>query len=356
MKLSRNKYYDAVYGSWLGRCIGSALGAPLELRPYRYIKIKYGNITNYVRPLKDKYVNDDEMYEIVGLLTLERYGIEINSVMIGKEWLTQLWTMMFTAEKRAYQNMKKGIMPPDSGKKENNIYYDFIGGQMKADIWGQIAPCPDIAAEYAKIDGEVAHDEDGIFGEIFIATLLSHGFFSSNMKENIQNSLKYIPNDSNYAKFINLAIQLHAKYSNWRDALKELKSYWRKFKRKLIAESSSKRKLVLLSPFSSVHVLPNAGIIILSLLYGKSDFERSICISAMCGMDSDCNCGNIGAILGLLYGAKRIPSKWKSPIKNIFYTKTRAIKEIKISELAERVCKIGEKIIEKKCTNIQLNR
>ncbi len=353
-KMSKKRYFDAIYGSWLGRCIGSRLGAPLEFKPYRYIKFKYGDINYYVKPIKGKYYNDDEMYEIVGLLTLEKYGININSKMIGQMWLNELWTMMYTAEKVAFNNMKKGIMPPFSGKKENNVYYDFIGGQMKADIWGQIAPCPEVAAEYAKIDGEVAHSEDGLYGEIFIATLLSHGFFSNNLKENIIKSLEFIPANSNYANIIKLAINLHSKYSNWRDALNALKKYWRRIRIDLIKKSQLSRKLILLSPIGNVHVLPNAGIIILSLLYGEGDFEKSICISAMSAMDTDCNCGNIGAILGVICGASRIPRKWKSPLNDIFYTKTRSIKEIKISEIARRVYNIGLKVINFKCNNIEL--
>ncbi len=352
-KLTKEKYYDAVYGSWLGRCIGSRLGAPLELKPYLWIKKRYGEINNYIKPLKEKYVNDDEMYEIVGLLTLERHGIDINSKIIGEEWLRELYTMMFTAEKAAYNNMKKrGIMPPESGKK--NIYYDFIGGQMKGDIWGQIAPCPEIAAHYAKIDGEVAHSGDGILGEIFIAVLISLGFFNPNIKENINEALKYIPVDSNYHRFIKLAINLHSRYSNWRYSLRKLKGYWRKFKKELISQSSIKRKTILMTPFSAVHVLPNASIITLSLLYGNNDFEKSICIAAMCGFDTDCNCGNVGAILGTICGAQNIPHKWKDPLNDMFYTKTRSIKEIKISEIAKRVCRIGEKIIQNKCNNILL--
>ncbi|MBD3228989.1 MAG: hypothetical protein GF329_12440 [Candidatus Lokiarchaeota archaeon] len=354
-KITKSRYYDAIYGSWLGRCIGSRLGAPLEFRPYFYIKSKYGEIDNYVKPVEGKYVNDDEMYEIVGLLTLERHGIDINSKLIGQEWLRQLWTMMYTAEKVAFKNMQKGIMPPDSGKKENNIFFDFIGAQMKADIWGQIAPCPDVAAEYAKIDAQVAHDGDGIYGEIFIAVLISLGFFNDNIQENIEEALTYIPSESSYAQFVKLAIGLHSKFRNWRDALKELKKNWNKHRKRLKSKSKIKRRIILtIPPFKNVHVIPNIGIIILSLLYGEGDFERTICTAAMSALDTDCNCGNLGAILGIIIGAKNIPKKWKDPLDNMFYTKTRSIQEIRISSLAKRVQKVGEIIIKQKCDDIEL--
>lgn len=352
--LNRLEYYDRVYGSWLGRCIGSALGAPIEFRPYKYIKLRYGEITNYVKPVKTAVYNDDEMYEIVALLALERHGIDLTPEMIGEEWLRELWTMMYTAEIVAYKNMRKGLMPPLSGQKEHNHYFDFIGGQMKADIWGQIAPCSDVAARYAHIDGCVAHDGDGILGEVFVAVLVSLSFLNPDIRENIERAIQFIPAESAYLRFVKLANKLHAEHPNWRDASRELIKHWKKYRKKLAAGSSLKRKMILFSPISGVHVLPNAGIIVLSLLYGQGDFERSICIAAMCALDTDCNCGNVGAIMGAIYGAHKIPNKWKLPLHDTFKTKTRSLEEIKISELAQRVCKIGEKVIEAKCKDLAL--
>ncbi len=33
----------------------------------------------------------------------------------------------------------------------------------------------------------------------------------------------------------------------------------------------------------------------------------------MMGLDTDCNCGNIGAILGAQLGNNKIPIKWRNP-------------------------------------------
>lgn len=90
---------------------------------------------------------------------------------IAREWDKRLYKMQFTAERAALKNIRKGIMPPDCASEANgNIWYDAIGGQMKADIWGLIAPnCPEIAARYAEIDGKVAHQGVGVEGEIFVA-------------------------------------------------------------------------------------------------------------------------------------------------------------------------------------------
>ena len=107
---------------------------------------------------------------------------------------------------------------------------------------------------------------------------------------------------------------------------------------------------------SGVHVLPNIGIIILSLLYGAQDkqdpFGRSICIAAMMGLDTDCNCGNIGAIMGVQLGIEKIPLKWKDPLQDTFSTYVKGYENWKISELASRIAKIGKQVCETKCIKI----
>ncbi len=86
MKLNGKDYYNKVYGGWLGRVIGSQLGAPLEIRPYFYIQRKYAGLDNYVKKITGKEVNDDEMYEIVALLTLEKYGIDFTVEQLAWDW------------------------------------------------------------------------------------------------------------------------------------------------------------------------------------------------------------------------------------------------------------------------------
>ena len=65
------------------------------------------------------------------------------------------------------------------------------------------------------------------------------------------------------------------------------------------------------------HIVPNAGICILAMLYGKGDLGRSIEISVMCGYDTDCNASNIGTILGVLGGLDGVPERYRRPINDL---------------------------------------
>ena len=46
------------------------------------------------------------------------------------------------------------------------------------------------------------------------------------------------------------------------------------------------------------HCLPNAAICIMALLKGTGDFDRTITIGVMAGMDTDCHGATLGSIMG----------------------------------------------------------
>ncbi len=363
-EITTDIYYNKVYGSWLGRVAGDFVGAPLELRPIKTIQRRYGEISYYPKKINLNYVNDDEMYEIIALISLEKYGLDLTAKDIALEWVNLLKydRAVFTAEKVALNNIREGIYPPKSGT-HNNPYFDFIGAQMRADIWGQIAPgCPEIARHYSVKDGSISHAWIGIEGEVFVAILISNAFFENNIRENINQALTFLPDErvSLYSQTVKKAINLYEQNpDDFRKAREILiNEHWRKIKEDLINReptSESKRAVILKGMESKVHVLPNIGIIVLSLLYGAQDkedpFGRSICVAAMMGYDTDCNCGNIGAILGAQKGENNIPSKWKDPLQDTFSTYVKGYEKWKISELARRIANVGENLVEKRGTN-----
>ncbi|MFX1284862.1 MAG: ADP-ribosylglycohydrolase family protein [Promethearchaeota archaeon] len=353
-------YYDKVFGGWLGRVTGSHFGAPFEFRPYWYIKRKYcaggkKEITGYTRVVNPQSVNDDEIYEICGLLALEEKGVKITAYDIADQWNRRLYKKQYTAEKIALKNIKKGIMPPDSASESNgNYWFDAIGGQMKGDIWGLIAPNhPRIAAHYAQIDGSVAHQGVGIDGEVFIAAMIANAFGESNIQEIIHKSLDVLSTESVYREFVETTEKIFERHEEWRPAREEMMHEWHLIRKSLRKTASSfKRARIFLKYMHWLHVLPNAGIIVLSLLYGSEDkidpFGRPICIAGMMGFDTDCNCGNIGTIMGTIFGAEKIPSSWKDPLEDTFNTFVENYSQWKISELAKRICDLGVKVIASK--------
>lgn len=58
----------------------------------------------------------------------------------------------------------------------------------------------------------------------------------------------------------------------------------------------------------------NISFIILGLLYGEGDFEKTLIYTVNCGQDADCTGATVGGFLGILIGAEAIPERWKAPL------------------------------------------
>jgi hypothetical protein len=190
----------------------------------------------------------------------------------------------------------------------------------------------------------------GVDGEIFIAAMVANAFHESDVRELIHRSLALLPPQSAYRQFVEKTESIYQKHQDWRPAREEMLSEWHRIRKSLRRKSSFKRRAVFLNRFvGNLHVLPNAGIITLSLLYGADDpedtFGRPVCLGGMMALDTDCNCGNLGAIMGTILGAKKFPSVWKDPLRDTFHTYVKGYEHWKISELARRICDMGKKVL-----------
>jgi len=353
------EYYEKVHGGWIGRVAGSHLGAPLEFRPYSYIQRRYcsggkSDITSFVKRVDPNAVNDDEIYQIAGLLAIEQHGAGLTAKDIATEWNARLYRKQFTAERVALKNIRAGIYPPETAAEKNgNVYYDAIGGQMKADIWGLMAPnCQQMAAHYARIDGSVAHQGIGIDGEVFVAVMIANAFGISDIEELVHKSLPVLPRESEYRLFVEQCLVIHENHASWRDGRAALMQAWGKARKSLLRQARSVRRWIFLRFLHPLHVLPNAGIIVLSLLYGQDHedrFGRPLCLAAMMGYDTDCNCGNLGTIMGTILGEKGIPAKWKDPLQDRFNTYVKGYESWRITDLSRRICDAGKMLLPAGC-------
>ena len=80
------------------------------------------------------------------------------------------------------------------------------------------------------------------------------------------------------------------------------------------------------------HTISNAMIVAASLLYGRGDYGKSICMSVEAGFDTDCNGATVGSILGMANGIESIPEYWVKPINDTLHTSIFGINTVKISD------------------------
>ena len=317
-------YNERVYAGVLGKIIGVYLGRPFEGWPYQYIMSKLGEVNYYVHeklnlPL---IVTDDD---ITGTFTFLRampdYGntLDLTPAQIGQTWLnyiiekrTILWWggLGNSTEHTAFLRLKSGITAPQSGSIALNskVVAEQIGAQIFIDGWAMIAPGdPALAADLARRAGSVSHDGEAIYGAQVLAAMEAQAFVEPDINKLIDVGISFIPKDSIITHMIGDVREWHAKDGDWHKT------------RQRIQDNYGYDKYG-----GNCHMVPNHALIILSMLYGDDDFQKTLMIVNTAGWDTDCNSGNVGCLMGLKNGLKGIDTgpDFRGPVADQLYMPT----------------------------------
>ena len=305
------KLINQVYGGWLGKVIGVIHGANTEGWTYEKIKSTFGVITEYPFRFKNFCADDD----INGPIFFQRVFLDYDDISIKSMTKTFLnyvsdghgffWWGGYgvSTEHTAYQNLIDGIDAPLSGSAKQNgrIMANQIGGQIFSDCFGILNPGdPKKAAEYAATMASITHDEEGLNGARFIAACIAKAYVAESIEEIVKTALEQLDQASEYAKMV---------VDVW-EYCKEHRDDWE------VGFAYVKSKYDYAYYGGVCHIIPNAAVIVLSLLYGEGDYSKTINIANMCGWDTDCNVGNLGAILGVYVGINGIEEKWISQVND----------------------------------------
>ncbi|WP_338778560.1 ADP-ribosylglycohydrolase family protein [Metabacillus sp. FJAT-52054] len=318
--MQTEQYLEKVYAGFLGMNIGIRLGAPVEPREWTYEKIRdvYGEIKGYIKDYQMFSADDDANGPVFFIRALldDAVDRELEPQDVGRAWLNycregigMLWWggEQVSTEHRAYSNLKKGIPAPQSGSAEINglVLAEQIGGQIFIDTWGLIFPGnPEKAAEYAEKAASVSHDGNGLYGARFIAACIARAFTADSMEEIIESGLAQIPEECEYARLAKAVISFYKRNpEDFRLCYHYVEEEWGYHKYP-----------------GECHIIPNAGVCILSLLYGNGNLARTVEIATMCGWDTDCNAGNVGTICGVFSGLQEIPPHYRKPINDTIVT------------------------------------
>ncbi|MEX0774721.1 MAG: ADP-ribosylglycohydrolase family protein [Phycisphaeraceae bacterium] len=321
-------YAQRVYAGVLGKLIGVYLGRPFEGWSHAKILADLGEINYYVHEKRGVplIVTDDD---ISGTFTfiraLEDHGTSrwITAGQIGQTWLnyiiegrTILWWggLGVSTEHTAYLRLKHGIEAPRSGAMATNsqVVAEQIGSQIFVDGWAMVAPGdPALAAELARQAASVSHDGEAIYGAQVVAAIESQAFVERDIGKLLDTAVCLIPRDCVIARMITDLRHEREKHDDWRKAFGDVMQArygYDKFG-------------------GGCHMVPNHGVIMLALLWGDDDFQKSLMIANTCGWDTDCNSGNVGCIMGIKNGLSGpgslgVGPDWRGPVADRLYLPT----------------------------------
>ena len=355
IEISREKYADQLYGFWLGQSIANWTGLITEMDNIGNIgEIKTGGF--YTRNdwgkedqrsiwedvLVDKagvkidFVfkdenqiwgsDDDTDIEYMYQYLLNFYDTSFLSPnQIRDGWLKHIKSdeenYLWVSNQEAFDLMKSGLNPPETGNPINNKSYMMIDAQLTTEIFGLFSPSrPDIGVKMAELPIKTtARNEAQEIAEFYVRmhSLASHPKKFISLKENIfwmaKESRKYL-NDNDYpAKMFDFTEKLYNTGIKWEKARDSI--YQRYQVDQKDGYNITSKNLYCNGCFAAGI---NFASSLVSLFYGEGEIKETIKIGTLSGWDSDNPTSTWGGLIGFLLGKEMIEKEFDRKFSSKF--------------------------------------
>jgi len=346
---------DRIRSAWQGRVSGCLLGKPLEVLSFRSGS---AGVREYLRaggawPLRDyaplienswtdQHVraccrghisraepDDDIDYTVMALLLLETHGACITTADVARAWLRLLPAgRTWTAEREAYRVLLESMNEQfvngedpgfDLAKCSDNPFNEWIGGQIRVDMYGWTCPGrPALAADLARRDAGLSHRGEGLNAAAFIAALGASIPVAAALDAAIDMALQEIPADSRAAE----AVEFGRRLAGRADAVTRLHRHY--------------------EGFSPIHSINNLALVVWALCAAKGDFSVAIGEAVAAGWDTDCNGATVGGLCGLM--VTEIPEHWTQPWNGRVATALAGQGELALDDLVARTVEVSRRL------------
>jgi hypothetical protein len=305
-RITVEDYVDKMKAGWVGQMAGVGWGGPTEFH-YKGTIMPAENMPQWQPEMINQFKQDDIYVDMTFLRTLEQYGLKCSIRQAGIDFANSGYPL-WHANRNGRDNLRKGIAPPDSGHPRFNKHADDIDYQIEADYSGLIAPgLPNVAIKLGEKFGRLMNYGDGVYGGQFVGAMYAEAFFENDMEKIVLAGLKAIPQKSQYAECIRDVLAWYKQNPD------DWEKTWQLINEKYHLNPDYRRFSCDKGEFN-IDAKINGAYIVMGLLYGRGDPDRTIIISTRCGQDSDCNPSNSGGVLFTTIGFKNLPDKFKSAL------------------------------------------
>jgi ADP-ribosylglycohydrolase len=343
---------ERLRSAWAGRVSGCQLGKAVELMSMRnghavltqylaeadalplrdYVPLVPGDLGDQAhgpscRGRFDRSEPDDDInYSVLALMVLEQYGPDFTTADVARAWLRYLpGAIVFTAERSAYVTLldkssygfPAGSEPGfDLAECSDNPFNDWIGAQIRADVYGWVNPGEPVrAADMARRDAELSHRGEGVYGAMAVAAMGAAIAGGASFRDAVGAGLEVIPDESDCAGAIQLGSSVAAAARG---------------------PAEIHERYGALSP---VHTVNNLAVVVWGLLSGADDFGAAVGDTTSAGWDTDCNAATVGALWGLT--GREIPSSWTDPWSGRIAVTLAGIGELTLDDLVDRTLAVA---------------
>ncbi len=307
-RISVDQYLDKMKAGWLGQMAGVGWGGSTEFK-YKGVIMPEEKMPAWEPQLVNQFRQDDIYMEMTFVRTLELYGFDVSIRQAGLDFANSGYPL-WHANRAGRDNLRAGIAPPDSGHPKYNKHADDIDYQIESDYAGLIAPgLPNVVIQLGETFGRLMNYGDGLYGGQFVGGMYASAFFESDMVRIVESGLRCIPKESQYYECISDLLRWHEQYpDDWTKA-------WQLINEKYQLNAQYRRFSCSGADSDyNIDAKINGAYIVMGLLYGGGDPDKTIIIATRCGQDSDCNPSSAAGILFATIGFEKLPDRFKTAL------------------------------------------
>lgn len=322
-----NDLVNRARGALIGLAVGDALGSPTEGKTPRAIKQQWNRVTDF---LSDAQVGtDDTEYALFSAKMLLQHGRGLTSELAARAWKNDIISAANAykgagfSEMLTIANLRKGLMPPQSGQ---HLHSWSDGLAMRVAPYGiAAAGAPQLAAQFAEIDGAVSHSGEGIYGGRAVAAAVAAAMHGAALQETVEAALTVIPANSWTARAIIDGVRIGSQCDDVWEAIQPLYDQ------------------IACVYYHWTDLAPEAvGLAFGILTAAKGNFVEAVLGSVNVGRDTDTIAAICGTITGASAGENHIPATWSARIATAKGNCIKAVHGMHIPEVAEQLASLAK--------------
>lgn len=316
---NRDRVFDKVYGALSGLAIGDSFGDASRKAENRS---NYQVTTDFNKGAS--WSTDDTEFALLTAKTIIRCRGKLTTEECVRSWMEDVVTQDEykrggASEIEAANNLRKGIQPPLSGKF--NTFHMSDGSSMRIGPVGILcAGDVEKAKEYARIESEISHFRDGVWGAQAVAAAVAAAMVDGTMEEIFDAAMSAIPEESWLYYNMTRAFEILEQRGSLLEAWMELHDF-----------------LWTSSWATTAEAIPSAFVCLKAV---NDDFRKGVTLAGNFGRDADTIGAVAGVILGAKYGASQMPQAWIEKTRFPSGTCLTFTKGIDIRDYAEKITDI----------------
>lgn len=243
-----------------------------------------------VRERIDHVAADDDInYSVIGMLVLERHGLEFTPEDLLRLWMYNLPVLAtFGPERTLLATAATYALEPGAPLEEVlagdawNPGNELCGGLIRADAYGYgCLGHPEVAAQLAHRDAGMTHRRTGLYSAMFVAAAIAAAPSCTDPLEIVRSALRYVPQRSRFAEAVQFALERVGNAADWLEGYRAINERY--------------------GDFGHCRILQEIGTVVNTMRFAE-DAGHGICLQVMQGNDTDSFGATAGSILGAYFG------------------------------------------------------